>query len=300
MNALIYGIHPNTNTYIDALKQLGDVMEIFLVTDNKDEQVELEGIHYISSLPEQKVIDSLDLVIVSDQIASARDEVSSLALQGIPVIIDNHIVNQLGSYLELIDRNTPILIANSTLFDPQVLDVHRNIEKGMIGELAVANIKRYTLSEYDHHAALHAELIALYPYSSKVKKVFAMERKIEDQRYSTITLRLDTGAIINIEIFTGATAFMRNGEYAGPKGIVSYSSESQMLNLKTTGSNSNFTTTKLSAKKQMIQHFINNRSNREDLANYNQIHLASLQIIEAVKRSVETASPVYLGGDHHE
>ncbi|MEQ6389198.1 hypothetical protein RZN22_07690 [Bacillaceae bacterium S4-13-58] len=300
MNVLIYGDNATINSYISSLKEIDLINDISVVS--KEENKVYDNISYYSTIQQVKSNSNIDFIIICDRYSNVQDDWPELSSINTPIIWDSCFISQSLHLKEIrsnLEPNNLLFIGINELFNPQVADIHRNIERRFIGELGVANLKRYTQTSDDHDLELQSELVALYPYLSIVKRVFAMERKVDSKHYSTTTLRLENDAIINLEIFIGAQEYLRNGEYAGTRGVIKYSSESHTMKLKTASKQKSFTPTKLNDKKQMIAHFLQNINNQE-MNNTWSIHERALQIKDAIKQSLETGAPVYIGGENYE
>lgn len=301
MNILLVGDNETSKQYIHALKSGKRNSNISLIEMDDHAKNRLEDVHYFSSFTELKTALTHDLIIICKEWLKLIESIDQILSLSVPIMWDSQFIDKsedIRSILHKIKgKDIKLFLSSQDRFEPQVVNVYENIEKGRIGKLGVINMKRYAPDLESHERELQAELETLYPYVNMVESVFAMDRKYNRNHYMTIILKLKIGSIINLEIYTGHIEFHRSGEFTGRKGVLNYSSELQTMVLKKMNHQvKKWTPTELNTCLKTIEYVLSESFDIGKTYTYLETHKRVLVVKEAILQSVIIGAPIYLRG----
>ncbi|WP_171652181.1 Gfo/Idh/MocA family protein [Paenibacillus foliorum] len=216
-------------------------------------------------------------------------------------------------------KGVRIFIGVAERFSPYYKNLKDKIAKGSIGDVGVTHIqhsgpqprgyKDWYTDESKSKGIIQQRLIhdifLMRWILGEIRTVYAMHRAASGIDYALVTLRLETGGIVNLAGHWGDSEPYRcRIEAAGNKGVVRYDSRNtSSYELKKKQGSANTITAESpmlhSSYYYQLEHFIDCiRSGAASQVAVKDVHQA-LQIAEAAIRSAQTGMPVPWGGMNH-
>ncbi|MFD0675845.1 MULTISPECIES: Gfo/Idh/MocA family protein [unclassified Paenibacillus] len=216
-------------------------------------------------------------------------------------------------------KGVKIFIGIAERFSPYYRNLKDKIAKGSIGSVGVTHIQHSGPSPrgcenwYNDESTskgiiqqrLIHDIFLMRWILGEVRSVYAMQRTVSGIDYAVVTLRLETGGIVNLAAHWGDPEPYRcRIEAAGNKGVIRYDSRNtNSFELKKQQGSANTITAECpmlhSPYFYQLEHFLDCiRLGTDSQVAVKDVHQA-LKIAEAATRSVLTGMPVPWGGMNH-